>query len=354
MKKIAVAGVAGLLAVMASCGGGGSKSLSEKEYVRALEKVCTTANKDFQDIADTEDYSDLSDAADQAISIVDDAIADIKDLKPPKDLQSDHEDFVAALEDVRSGFEDLRDAADDKDDDAISDAGDAITKASDNADDIADSIGADKCVGVGNDPDEPTPDSTVPSTDEPTTDAPTTDAPSTEPPSTRPTVTVPPIEMTMPPATEPPVSGTNIETFDFDQLITPSGYQWTNIDPDQLATIQSNLDTQFSGQIAAVGGASVDDLANGFTFNSFVFFWNEDDIVSSGTGITFLNVFTESAVSSADTYTDAGYPVTVWTDDDGAEGVGAIDGSLSIVLYGPSGSQQQLLAFFDAFINAQG
>ncbi len=369
MKKFALVGAVSMLAVLASCGGGGSDTLSNREYVRSLEDICNDVDSDLRDIADPEDYDEIADAADEAVSIIDDALADFKELKPPKDFQEDHDDFVAAVEDLSSGFEDLKDAADDEDDDAIEDAADTLQQASDDADEIADSIGADDCVGVGNDSDEPTPGTQAPDppategpvtvppiTESPATEAPET-VPATQPPATQPPVTqvtVPPIEMTMPPQTEPPVSGTSIETFDFNNLITPPGYSWENIDPATLADIQADFDAQFMGQIAALGGARVTDAANGFTFNTFVFFWNEADIVASGTGINFLDQFTNAASTSSDTFTQAGFPVTIWTDPDGLEGVGVIDSDVSVVMYGPSGTTQQMLTFFDSFILVQG
>jgi len=370
MRKLAFIGAAGLLAAIAGCGGGGSDALSDREYVRSLEEICRSADSDLKDIQDPEDYKDISNASADAIDIVNKAIDDVNELKPPDDLKKDQEDFVAGLEDLAAGFDDLQAAADDEDDNAISDAGDTLAKASDDVSSVADDIGANDCVDVGNDsagsseetvpddttsPDTESPDDTqVIITVPPITASPETQPPATQPPATQPAATMPPIEMTMPPVTEPPVSGTSIETFDFDQLIVPAGYSWVNIEPAQLADIQSNFDTQFAGQIAAIGGAQVTDETNGFTFNAFVFFWNEEDIVATGTGINFLNLFTESAATSSDTFTPEGFPVTIWTDTDGAEGVGAIDADVSVVLYGPSGTSVQLQDFFDSFILAQG
>ena len=83
--------------------------------------------------------------------------------------------------------------------------------------------------------------------------------------------------------------------------------------------------------------------SNGFTFNTFVFFWNEDDIVASGTGINFLNQFTDVASTSSDTFTEAGFPVTIWTDPSGLDGVGVIDSDVSVVMYGPPARTQPML-----------
>ena len=46
---------------LAACGGGGSDALSEREYIRALEDVCSTADDDLKDIPEPEGYVALGD-----------------------------------------------------------------------------------------------------------------------------------------------------------------------------------------------------------------------------------------------------------------------------------------------------
>ena len=54
---------------------------------------------------------------------------------------------------------------------------------------------------------------------------------------------MPPIDMTMPARPSRRWSaGTDIETFDFNNLISPVGYTWVNIDATTLADIQADID----------------------------------------------------------------------------------------------------------------
>jgi hypothetical protein len=364
MRKIALVSALAVLTVAgAGCGGGGSDTLTDREYTRALEKLCTSVADDLNDLdapSDDADYGDWEDLADDASAIISDNLKELKDLKPPKDLEADHEDYVASVERTLDATDDLKQAARDEDEDALVDALGTLDDEDQERNAIADDIGATDCVTDSGDSPETTDPPTTDAPDEPTTDAPdepTTDAPdeptTDAPEQTTPRITVPPVEMTMPADTQPPVAGTSIDTFDFDNLITPAGYTWQNIDPTALAGVQDTFGSLYEGQIAAIGGATVTDPA-GTSIAAFVFFWNETDIVASGTGINFLNSFTESAASSSDTFTTAGYPVTIWTDTDGSEGVGVIDSDVSVILYGDPGTTQTMLDFFDAFIAAQG
>jgi hypothetical protein len=353
MKKFALVGaLAALTIASTACGGGGSDTLSEREYINELEDLCTQVNGDLEDLDDPEDYRDLVRLGEDAKDITEQGLSDLQDLKPPKDLENDHEDYVASIERTIDLTDDFIAAAEDEDDDEIAKVGADLEDEDAERNKIAEDIGADDCVTDETTVEEPV-DTTEP--DEPVdTTEPDEPVETTEPAGTIAPITVPPVEMTMPAETSPPVSGTEIGTFDFDNLTTPAGYAWENVDAESLAGIQDTFGAAYEGQIALIGGAFVTDAANGIEFKAFTFFWNEDDIVASGTGIAFLDGFTSTASSSADTVTTAGFPVTTWTDPDGAEGVGVIDSDVSVVLYGDPGSTQAMLDFFDAFIAAQG
>jgi len=365
MKKFAVGGaLAALTIATAACGGGGSDTLSEREYIRELEKLCVQVNGDLEDLDEPEDYSDLVRLGEDAKEITEQGLEDLRDLKPPKDLEDAHDDYVASIERTVDLTDDFIAAAEDEDDAELDKIGNDLADEDAERNEIADDIGADDCISdvtIDEPQDDPTtttvedePATTVPEDEPTTTTEPDEPASTTEPDETLPRITVPPVEMTMPTQTEPPVvSGSDIGTFDFNNLVTPAGYAWENVDSASLAGIQQSFAETYAGQIALIGGAFVDDAANGLRFTAFTFFWNED-IIESGTGQEFLAGFTDTAVSVSDVYTTAGFPVTTWIDDDGAEGIGVIDSDVSVIMYGDTGSTQAMLDFFDAFIAAQG
>jgi hypothetical protein len=366
MKKFALVGALAALTIGAAACGGGSDTLSEDDYINELEDICSRADGDLRDIEDPEDFRAIVDAADDAISITSDAIDDINELEPPDDLEGDHEDFVAALEDVVSGFEELRDAADDEDEEALSQAGENIAEASADADNVAEDLDADDCIGVGeegeepDDPDEPT-ETTI--EDEPTEttveDEPTDTTEPDEPTETTvdetiPRITVPPIDMTMPADTEPPVmEGSEIGTIDIvNDLPLPVGYTFENADSETLTNIQSLYAEAFTGQIQAIGGAGVVDDVTGEVFSAFVFFWNAE--LDDATGQAFVDdlaaaddvastevVTTPSGlIGDRILYTDQTEALIVW------------GGNVSVVLFGDPGSAASLATLVDAIAAA--
>ena len=274
---------------------------------------------------------------------------ELNDIKPPDDFEADHEDFVASLEDLSAGFEELQDAADDEDDDAIVDAGETLQDASDDVSSVAESIGADDCVDVGNDSGSETPTTDAP--DEPTTDTPTTD----EVPETDevPAITVPPVAMTMPVETEPPVvTGSDIATIDFNELSLPEGYTFTNVDSTELVDIQNIYAEQFAGQIQAIGGAIVTDDVTAETFAAYVFFWT--DTLDDATISAFLSGLTsgDGVSSTADVTTPGGIDATSIVYDDQTEALIVLGGTASVVVFGDAGSQTSMGTLIDALIAA--
>ena len=102
---------------MASCGGT-EKRLTRAELARRGDAICTNIDKRFdkafvdsdlpQDMLPTE--KQMQDFVKKIVPIVDDAIADLRDLEPPEDLE---ERYQAALAQAAKDRKALQSAADD-------------------------------------------------------------------------------------------------------------------------------------------------------------------------------------------------------------------------------------------------
>ena len=167
---------------LASCGSSGPKTLSEDDFVTQMNAVCKTADRALQKL-EGGDKSFFSDSDD----IIQTGLDDLGKLKPPKALQSDFDDYVSNLEDIQTQVEKLGKAVEDEDNDAAQKASDKLEKLNSDNNEVAESIGADRCVDVGVDTTATTDTTSVATTEAPaTTDAPettaapeTTDAPET-------------------------------------------------------------------------------------------------------------------------------------------------------------------------------
>lgn len=140
--------VTGSLVVMAltmgACGDSGTKSLSEDDFVTEMNAICRSADRAINKLDPTDSgyFNDITD-------VMQTGLDDLNKLKAPKALQADFDDFTANLDDQLTQVEKLAKAVKNDDNDAAVKAGDKLNTLAADGDDLADSIGADKCVGVG-------------------------------------------------------------------------------------------------------------------------------------------------------------------------------------------------------------
>ena len=101
------AAVALLLLLVAGCGGG----LSKDELVAKGDAICKRVNTRMAKEPDPKTAADLERLAKRTVAISDPAIKDMEKLKPPSDLESDFENFLASLKRQRNLTEKIGEAA---------------------------------------------------------------------------------------------------------------------------------------------------------------------------------------------------------------------------------------------------
>lgn len=163
----------------AACGSSGPKTLSEGDFVSQMNAICRTADRSINklDPSDSKYITDIT-------NIIQTGLDDFAKLKAPKALKTDFSDYTANLDDQLTQFGKLLKATKSNDTQAATKAEEKLTKLSKDGDDLAKSLGADKCVGVGSSGGG----ATVTTDNPPTTASPTTAAPTT---TTTTTTTIP-------------------------------------------------------------------------------------------------------------------------------------------------------------------
>jgi len=217
----------GSLAVIAltvtSCGSSGPKTLSEDDFVSQMNAVCKKADRALKKL-DPSDKSFFSDGTD----IIDTGLEEFGKLKPPKSLKSDFDDYVANLEDTQTQIEKLGKAVKKGDNAAAQKASDKLDSLNSDNNDLADSIGADRCVDVGVDASESTDTTSVETTEPATTEPATTEPETTETPNTPLSIDTTP-ETT--PTTTADTSGNGVVASDASVEFHPiDGYTWGQLD----------------------------------------------------------------------------------------------------------------------------
>jgi hypothetical protein len=98
-------------ALLAGCGGGGSKRLSKEEYARRADAVCTLYQRLTAAFGTPSTPSGLARVADRTLHALDKAIADLRRLHPPESEQQLAGRWLASLSTLRRDVVRLRDRA---------------------------------------------------------------------------------------------------------------------------------------------------------------------------------------------------------------------------------------------------
>jgi hypothetical protein len=215
-RNVATTGLLAVIALAATACGSGTKALSEDSFITEMNAICRTADRALIKL-DPNDPAYISDAVD----IITTGFDAFTKLVPPKTLKADFDDYTANLDDQITQGTKLQKAIKAKDDAATKKAGDQLSALSKESDKLATSIGADKCVGVGDG--GSTGNTTVDTTGNSTSDTSTANTP-------LPILTTP-IE-TAPLDTSGSSSGSNTAgTLDDSVLKAPTGYSWEQSQP---------------------------------------------------------------------------------------------------------------------------
>jgi len=96
------------LGVLAGCGGGGGKELTRQEYASKADSICTKYNQQVKALQNPANLSELADVADKTIPILDNAIHDLRKLKPPKDEAKVADQWLSQVAGLKDGLTEVR------------------------------------------------------------------------------------------------------------------------------------------------------------------------------------------------------------------------------------------------------
>jgi chromosome segregation ATPase len=104
------------IALVAGCGGGGGGTrLTKEEYASKADAICGKYNRQVRDLSNPQNLSELEKVADQTLSILANAITDLKKLKPPASEQAKADQWLSQVENLKEDLTEIRDGAKDQD-----------------------------------------------------------------------------------------------------------------------------------------------------------------------------------------------------------------------------------------------
>jgi chromosome segregation ATPase len=104
------------IALVAGCGGGGGGTrLTKEEYASKADAICGKYNRQVTDLSNPQNLSELEKVADQTLSILANAITDLKKLNPPASEQAKADQWLSQVENLKEDLTEIRDGAKDQD-----------------------------------------------------------------------------------------------------------------------------------------------------------------------------------------------------------------------------------------------
>jgi exonuclease V gamma subunit len=100
------------IALVAGCGGGGSGTrLTKEEYASKADAICGKYNRQVGELSNPQNLSELEGVADQTLSILANAIKDLKKLTPPASEQAKADQWLSQVENLEEDLTKIRDGA---------------------------------------------------------------------------------------------------------------------------------------------------------------------------------------------------------------------------------------------------
>jgi hypothetical protein len=148
-RRLPVVVLAVVVAVVAGCGGGGKKSphLTDDQYRAALNKLCTSGNRQVAALRLTTSMKTWKQNGQKAAKIADQTVKGFEALTPPDDLRSTADKYTQASEDIVKAVGDAARAAKTGDAKAFDDALSRQQNSSLQARSYASQLGATGCAG---------------------------------------------------------------------------------------------------------------------------------------------------------------------------------------------------------------
>ena len=144
-RRLAGASITAAAIFVAGCGSSASGTLSKADFQKQANAICKSYNAKIGALKAPSAMSDIPAYADKAVSLTNDALTQLRDLKPPKSLQGDFDKYLGYGEEVKKLAEGLKAAAVKNDQKALQRASDAGSRNGKASDQIATRLGLTEC-----------------------------------------------------------------------------------------------------------------------------------------------------------------------------------------------------------------
>ena len=137
--------VVAAVGLAAGWGGVGGDRLSKDEWIAQADTICKRVNDRLEQTEQPETMPELVTVLDQGLKDVDEAIADLRALEPPEDIEPEVDAWLAKVEEASDEIEKARDAAKAQNEEQLSAALEDGTRVNDEGNRRARELGLKEC-----------------------------------------------------------------------------------------------------------------------------------------------------------------------------------------------------------------
>lgn len=132
---------------LTGCGGDGDSGerLTREEYASQADAICTKYNDQVRSLQNPSNIEELAEASDKTLPILDDAIGQLRDLRPPESDEATADEWLDQVELLKQDLEEIRDRAQDNDLPGVQAAVPSAQEHNDRSNQLATQLGMSVC-----------------------------------------------------------------------------------------------------------------------------------------------------------------------------------------------------------------
>jgi hypothetical protein len=134
-----------LLLAATACGGDSEDRLSPEAFRQEANAICDEYEGRISELGAPSSPEEVPNYVDQVVPLIDDALAELRALNPPEELEDDYNVMLDQTAQGLAAARDLGEAAADQDAGAVQDALEEGQRAEEESDRIATRLGLDSC-----------------------------------------------------------------------------------------------------------------------------------------------------------------------------------------------------------------
>lgn len=144
MSRILFLSLASGVILAAGCGGDGDR-LTREEFVSQAEAICEDYDARIEDLGEPENEEQLGEYTDELVRLVEEGVAEFRELRPPEELQDEYDRWMDSNEEAVDAARELDQAVEEQDSERLGQIATEVEQKEEEADELARDLGLEEC-----------------------------------------------------------------------------------------------------------------------------------------------------------------------------------------------------------------